>query len=354
MKKSLLALAVFGAFAGTASAQTSLTIYGIVDAGIRYRDADAGGNDSTWGLDSGMQSGSRIGFRGVEDLGGGVSAMFTLENGFNIDDGTMAQGSTTPTFSRLFGRQAFVGLQGGFGAVKLGRQYTPIRVAVESVDPFGLGLAGNAANVFNVHGERTDNTLNYTTPNFGGFSGQIAYTFGETTGFNTGRHAGASVGYANGPVNVVVAYHDQNVVSGATATAVGTTPAGDSRTALLGGTFDFGVAKLHAAYSRSRAESEVGVRTSDRDDAMLGVSAPVGPGTVLASVIRRADEAPGADADQYAIGYIHNVSKRTNFYTSYARVKNDGGATLGNNTIAPSVAAGADPSTFNIGVRHRF
>lgn len=340
MKKSLLALAVLGALTGAVSAQTNVTIYGVADAGISRID---NGATNTTALTSGNQSGSRIGFRGTEDLGGGLSAIFTLENGFSIDDGTMGQGG------RLFGRQAFVGLNGGFGSVKLGRQYNPIRTAVESIDPFGHGLAGNAANVINVHGERADNTISYATPKFGGFSGQVNYSLGEVAGSNSvGRQLGLSTGYAAGPLAIVFAYHDQNLVgTGAAATV----SAGDSKTAMLGGTFDFRVAKLHAAYARSEGETAVGVTNIDRDDTMIGVSAPIGSGTVLASYIRRNDDIGGGtrDADQWAIGYTHNLSKRTNLYTSYARIKNDAGATLG----SPS-AAGRDPSVFNVGVRHRF
>src|SRR3569833_204250 len=186
MKKTLLLLAVLGAFTGTASAQTNVTIYGLLDAGVHYRDNGADTNNKTWGVDSGQASGSRLGFRGTEDLGGGLAAIFTLESGVNVDDGTLGQGITgsanSPALTRLFGRQAFVGLSGNFGAVKFGRQYAPIRVAVESVDPFGVSGAGNAANFFNVHGERTDNTVNYSTANFGGFSGQAAYSFGDFAG----------------------------------------------------------------------------------------------------------------------------------------------------------------------------
>jgi predicted porin len=340
MKKSLIALAVLGAVAGAASAQTNVTIYGVADAGLSRID---NGRVNTTALQSGQQSGSRIGFRGTEDLGGGLQAIFTLENGFNLDDGNLGQGG------RLFGRQAFVGLQGGFGAVKLGRQYNPIRTAVENIDPFGLGLAGNAANVFNVYGERADNTLNYTSPNFGGFSAQAQYSFGEVAGSNsTGRQVGLSASYSAGPFNVILAHHDQNttgVVAGATVDT------GEANTTFLGGTFDFGVAKLHAAYARNKGETALGATNLDRDDAMIGVSAPIGAGTILASYIRRNDDIGGGtrDADQWAIGYTHALSKRTNLYTSYARIKNDAAATVGS-----PAAAGLDPSIFNIGVRHRF
>ncbi|MEC4722477.1 porin, partial [Noviherbaspirillum sp. CPCC 100848] len=100
-----------------------------------------------------------------------------------------------------------------------------------------------------------------------------------------------------------------------------------------------------------KGETALGVTNLDRDDAMLGVSAPIGAGTILASYIRRNDDIGGGtrDADQWAIGYTHALSKRTNLYTSYARIKNDAAATVGS-----PAAAGLDPSIFNVGVRHRF
>jgi predicted porin len=336
MKKSLLAFAVLAAFAGAASAQTNVTIYGVADAGITRFD---NGATTTTRLDSGIQSGSRIGFRGTEDLGGGLSAIFTLENGFNIDTGALGQGGL------MFGRQAFVGLSStSAGAIKFGRQYNPIRTVVDAVDPFGLGLAGNASNVFNVYGDRTDNTINYSTPNFGGFSGQVAYSLGEIAGSNSvGRSVGFSAGYAAGPLAVFVAYHDQNLAAAGVAN-------GDANTALLAGTYDFGVAKLHAAYARNKGESAAGATTIDRDDAMLGVSAPLGAGRILASWIRRSDDiGADRDADQIALGYTYDLSKRTNLYTSYGRTRNEAAASLGG-----ASAAGRDPSVFNVGVRHRF
>jgi len=343
MKKSLLALAILGAFTGTASAQTSLTIYGVADVGITRFD---NGAVTTNRLDSGIQSGSRLGFRGTEDLGGGLSAIFTLENGFGIDTGTLGQGG------RLFGRQAFVGLSSGFGALKFGRQNNPIRGAVEGVDPFGIGLAGNASNVFNVYGDRADNTINYSLPsNMGGLKGELAYSLGEVAGSNSiGRHLGASVGYAAGPINVVLAHHNQNLVTG-------TADAGNAKTTFLGGSWDFNVAKLHAAFAVNDGETAAGVTSVDSKDAMLGVSAPVGAGRILASFIRRSNDIAGsADADQWALGYTYDLSKRTNFYTSYARTKNDAGSSLGVGASAGGApaAAGSDPAVFNVGIRHRF
>jgi predicted porin len=336
MKKSLIAVAVLAAFVGTSFAQTNVSIYGVVDAGLSYTDNGAAANSKTLGLGSGQQSGSRLGFKGSEDLGGGLSAIFTLENGFNVDDGTQGQG-------RLFGRQAFVGLSGGFGSVKLGRQYNPIRGAAEAIDPFGLGLAGDLKRVFNVYGERADNTINYTTPNLSGFSGQFAYSFGEVAGSTSaGRQLGLSGSYANGPLFATLAYHYRDNSTDALVDK------GSAKSTLLGATYNFGVAKLHGGFAWNKGDTGVTDNVDSRDW-MLGVSAPLGSGTVLASYIQHKDKlTDDADAKQWALGYTYNLSKRTNLYTSYAKINNDANAKI------VSAVAGGSASTFNVGLRHKF
>lgn len=338
MKKTFFAIAAIVAGSAPAIAQTNVQIYGIVDAGISRSDNGVLKNTT---LDSGIQSGSRIGFRGTEDLGGGLAAVFTLENGFSADTGNLGQGG------RLFGRQAFVGLNSNFGSLKFGRQYNPIRSVVDAIDPFNLGLAGNASFVFNVYGDRTDNTVNYSTPNLGGFTGQVAYSLGEVAGSSSrGRSLGASVGYARGPMLLSLAYHDQNLV---TATSADN---GNAKTALLGGTYDFGFAKAHLAHAWNEASNAAGADTLDSRDLLVGVTLPFGPHTILGSYIRRSDELVGTrDANLFAIGYTYALSKRTNFYTSYGRVSNDPTATV---NLGSAVTAGNDPSVFNVGVRHRF
>lgn len=349
MKKSLLALAVLGAFAGIATAQTSLSIYGVADAGIRYEKGIANA-DKTWKLQSGQQSTSRLGFKGREDLGGGLSAIFTLENGFKIDDGTFSTANT------LFNRQAWVGLNGGFGSVKLGRQQTPLYNALLAVDPFGINLAGNAQGIFG-YGlyvsdplSRTDNTINYTTPNLGGLTGQVAYTFGEQPGDNSARrNAALGLSYINGPINVQFAYHDAKTVALAASVAelgLGVGPA-DLRTAFIGATYDFGVAKAHLAFADSKGE--VGAVEGKNRNWLVGATVPVGVGTVMASYVRNdvRDVAEGV-TDQFAVGYTHPLSKRTNLYTSFGYTKNDSGVDLN------AFAAGENSRLFNVGVRHSF
>ncbi len=352
MKKSLIALAILGSFAGIASAQTNVTVYGVADAGIAYtNNGDPAGH--VLSENSGMQSGSRLGFKGVEDLGGGLSASFVLENGFNIDDGSIGNGG------RLFGRQAWVGLNGAFGSVKLGRQETVLYKALLKVDPFQINLAGNAQKVFGygVYGadplSRTDNTISYASPDVNGFSGALTYSLGEQPGDNSAKRSiGAGATYANGPVNVQFAYQKSNT---AALTTQATTTLGqanaDVKTAFIGGTYDFGVAKAHLAYADTRFD--LTGRSIKDSDWLVGVSAPVGAnGTVLASYIRNdIKDLNQAKSDQYAVGYTYALSKRTDIYTSYSYLKNDDGAIL---NAYSGATGGESVRLYNVGVRHLF
>jgi predicted porin len=341
MKKTLLAAAVLAACAGTVSAQTNVTIYGLVDIGVAREDNGAPAG-AAWRLDSGIQSGSRLGFRGTENLGGGLSAIFVLENGFNTDTGALGQGG------RLFGRQSYVGLNGGFGSIRAGRQYNPIHNTLDLIDPFGTGLAGDITRGWiNNYGTRTDNTLSYTLPEMGGFNGQVLYGLGEVAGSNrTGSSLGLNAGYAQGPINVQLAHHRQTLAAAGTgATATG---AGDVKTTMLGGTYDFKIAKAHAAYAVNKGDRTGALL--DTRDMMLGVSVPVGAaGTILADYIRKNDRRiADADSSMVAVGYLYSLSKRTNLYTSYSRTENDRRASV--NAAAP----GATDTLFNVGVRHKF
>jgi len=337
MKKSLLALAVLSAVAGAASAQTNVTIYGIVDAAINRFDTNeqsaqwvmSDGNGATFDAN---KNGSRLGFKGTEDLGGGLSALFVLENGFNVDTGAMRTDG-------IFSRQAFVGLKGGFGTVKFGRQYTPMFIALDTIDPFNTGFAGNMAYVFNPSGLRTSNTINFSMA-AAGLNAEIAYTLGEqATGNSDARQIGLGLGYANGPINVQFAYHNANENPSSN---------GDTKTMLLGGTFDLGVAKLHAGFQTDKTDLVGTVNDTKDRNVMLGVSAPVGAGNVMASWNRGDNRLAASNADvtdQYAIGYVHNLSKRTNVYTSFGYSKEEGGRTGGGDLKS---------NLFNVGVQHKF
>jgi predicted porin len=364
MKKSVLVLAVLGAFTSAASAQSSVTIYGVVDAGLVAERGGAAG--SVTKLTSGVASGSRLGFKGTEDLGGGLAASFVLENGFQVDTGAQGQGA-------LFGRQAFVGLGGSsFGTVTLGRQYTPQYLTLAFADPFVTGLAGDAANIMPNTGNaasRMDNTIKYASPNLSGFTGELAYGFGEVGGeTRAGRQIGASVGYAGGPFAVRLGYHNRNNATAANQ------PGNNAKNTLLAATYNFEVVKLHVAYGVDKGTNSSIVRganpaatpptpnpygtsilprhSTDSTDVLLGVTVPMGAHTVLASYIRKNDKTVfNQDADQWAIGYRYALSKRTDLYTAYARIKNKNGAGY---TVGSAIEAGSGDKAFNLGVRHTF
>ena len=324
MKKSLLALAVLGAFAGAASAQSNVTIYGVVDIGLTRLSSDV--TNTRVGLDSGIQSGSRLGFKGKEDLGGGLSAEFQLENGFAADTGALGQGG------RIFGRQAFVGLSGGFGSVKFGRQYMPIFGAVDTIDPFGTGMAGDASvflggNIFNNIDVRTSNAIDYSIST-GGFTGELIYGLGEVAGnASANRQIGFGLGYANGPINVQLAYHNVKDATGN----------GEAKATFLGGTYNFGPATAHLAFDSEKTDTAT-TTTIDARNWLVGVTAPIGgAGSLFADYIRHDDRtAANVDMNQTAIGYTHALSKRTNIHTSYSRIN----------------VAGIN--MFEVGIRHKF
>lgn len=339
MKKSLYAFAVLSSFAAAASAQPSVTVYGVLDAGLTR---ESGASGSITKLATGVQSGNRLGFKGSEELGNGLKANFQLESGFNVDTGTGRQGA-------LFGRQAYVGLSGNFGAVNLGHQYNPIYDSLDSIDPFGLGLPGQTVNLMNQGNIRTDNAITYSSVPMRGFSFNGLYGTAEKPGnASANRTLGASANYSNGPVFATLAYDKVNNDSSNPASA-------GHKLMLLGGTYNFGPVLAHVG-----VETEKGVGASDADfrSIMVGASIPAGPGSIIASVINKTDlSKANRGAKQVGIGYIYSLSKRSNLYTSYARIHNDDAASyvVGDASSGGSaVGLGESSSAFTVGLRHKF
>ncbi|MES2106845.1 MAG: porin [Pseudomonadota bacterium] len=335
MKKSLLAVALLGAFSGAAFAQSSVTVYGIVDAGIS-RDDNGGPAGAKLGQDSGLQSGSRLGFKGTEDLGGGLKANFVLESGIKEDTGTYDQGGLA------FGRQAYVGLSGDFGAVNLGRQKSVTYSIGEAVDPFAIGLAGDMNRLFKTS-TRRDNAVTYTTTNLSGFVGSAQYAFGEVAGNNTAnRTVGVSGTYSAGPLFAALAYEKVNDANGND--AVG------GKKVFVGGTYNFDVVKAHAAYETIKGSvSATNLTETEQRLWMIGATVPFGASAFLIDYTRLKDQnVSNADANQIALGYTYALSKRTNLYTSYSRTAND-------SKVAYNAGAnGATDKFFNFGIRHAF
>ena len=328
MKKVLFTLFALGASC-TALAQSSVTIYGVADAGLVV-DKNAAGDRLTR-VASGVASGSRLGFKGKEDLGGGLSALFVLESGFNIDTGTSGQGGL------LFGRQAYVGLSGKGGTVTLGRQYSPYYLALRDVaDPFVIGLAGTASNIMATN-IRVDNMAQYTTPTWNKLSADLAYGFGEVAGDNAkNRSMGGAVHYIDGPLNVTLTHHRQeNLV------------AKQTRNTLLATRYDFGVLQGNFGYADNRAFDD-----SKSNDILVGFSAPFGATKLVASYIRHNDKSiANRDAQQWAIGAFYALSKRSDPYTGYGHISNKNGATY---KVGNATDDGTGNSGFNLGMRHTF
>jgi GBP family porin len=368
MKKNLTAMALLGAFTSLAQAQSAVTIYGIVDAGIVRESGGVAGTVTN--VSSGVGSASRIGFRGTEDLGQGWSANFVLETGARIDTG---QADVTGS---LFNRQAYVGLKSNsFGALSIGRQYTPYYLALSTVaDPFAASYAGSAKNLFPTSGAntRTSNTLYYVSPKVAGaIVAELAYAFGEQPGSNAaGRQIGIGLGYSAGKLNARLAHNHRNNDLTAAAGALQSPPVPAAerdigRNTLLAANYDFGVLKAFAGFGVNKGTNSAalpnnsnpfgGVRPSastDSHDALIGATIPWGANQILVSFIAKDDRsALNQDARQWALGLSHALSKRTNLYTAYGKISNRRGAgyTVGNNTDV-----GSGDQAFNLGVRHSF
>ena len=353
MKKSLIALAVL-ATAGVASAQSSVTLFGIVDATISHGRGSI--SDKTQLTNSGYNS-SRLGFRGTEDLGGGMSASFWLEAGMSNDDGQGAATNSNNQASGVgaavagrqgltFNRRSTVSLAGGWGEVRLGRDYTPQFWNLTVFDPFGTNGVGTTQTlnsiITGVTAVRASNSIGYFLPgNLGGFYGQAQFYLGENnTGPATdkdGRGLGVRVGFAQGPFNVALALSRTNY------------DAGDVQQNNIAGQWDFGMAKLMGEFSFDKNNA----LNAKGKGGLIGALVPVGAGEVRAAVSRyKVDVAGDPTTTKLALGYVHNLSKRTALYATVARVKNKGGASQ---SLGGSVTGvNASSTGYDFGVRHSF
>lgn len=343
MKKTLIALAVLASASGVAMAQSSVTMFGVVDVGVGY----VKGDQSVSGLTQSGNSSSRLGFRGVEDLGGGLKAGFWLEGAVSPDVGTGAGGGATgPGFE--FKRRSTISLMGNFGEIRMGRELTAGYSKPSSYDPFGqVGLG--AFNAWS--GSRVSNAVSYNTPAMGGLFATVHYGFGEQAASTAaGSYFGLAGGYDNGPLSVTLAADQlKSTVVGADAT----------KTWSLGASYDLGVIKPAFIY---HAEKTGAVK---QNNYMLALTAPVGPGKLIGSYARYDLKNSNQDSDGLSIGYVYDLSKRTAVYGTYAYMKNKDGASRNLNGVTGSFSGvtaanqgafvnGENVNGFQIGVRHNF
>jgi len=360
MKKSLLALAALTAFAGVASAQSSVTLFGVVD--LAARNVKNGSAGSIKSLTSGNNATSRIGFRGVEDLGGGLRGGFWLEadvfpdtglNASTAQSNVVAGGSTTTQVSQFFNRRATVSLMGGFGEIRLGRDYTSSFWNYTIFDPFGfIGVGANSPMLSTLGSGaqtqvRANNMIAYFLPAMGGLYGQAQVAAGE--GVTGNKYVGGRLGYAAGPVNIAGAF-GKTYKTG--------TMIDDFTDANVGASFNMGFMTLMALASKRDYANR------DQKTYQIGATVPVGAGSFKASFIKSSGtfEAPlvnSLDATKVSVGYVYDLSKRTALYTHASRLNNDGNGTNGALFAIPAgpttgFARGQNSTGYEFGVRHSF
>ncbi|MEO8387870.1 MAG: porin [Polaromonas sp.] len=364
MKKTLIALAALAATAGVAHAQSSVTLYGVADAfiGQNVTKVSTGGTEtklSQGKIDGSGLSSSRWGMRGSEDLGGGLAAVFTLESGFDISTGALANngGSASSTASVLFGRVASVGLKGSFGEVRLGRQYTAydsLRGATNNT--YDSNTFAQTGTVWGTgiqdYSNRTNNSVRYDSPSFGGFSGAVVYGFGEdkTATASASNSTSVHLKYANGPLLVGYGYQREKETVGSTmflgatgGAAVGT-PAvvADSRKYnLLGASYDFGVVKLVGSYNTAKNN------TLKDKEYQIGLSVPFGAASVAMGYERAKSEGAGSTnkGHGYSLLGTYDLSKRTTLYAGYINTKVESGTNASTTSKRTLLATG---------IRHTF
>ncbi|MCX7249763.1 MAG: porin [Burkholderiales bacterium] len=351
MKRSLIALAAL-AVVSAASAQSSVTIFGVVDATVAIGNGDT--SNKTQLTNSGYNS-SRLGFRGVEDLGGGLKAKFWLEAGVMNDNGAGAatnvnnQGAggalagMNGSQGLTFNRSSWVSVEGSMGEIRLGRDYTPQFWSFTVYDPFGTNGVGTTQALNSSAGGvtivRASNSLAWKSPSYSGFGIWAQTYFGE--------NASSAASQAGDGSAIRVSY-DQGPLSLAFAVSKTTTGAGTDVTSTnVAGSYNMGVAQLMAFWNK---DENTGAK--DVTGYTIGALVPVAPAGTVRVSFSNSDNGNGAKTDKFALGYVHDLSKRTALYGTFASLSNSGGAAQALNGAA--TPANGSSTGFDIGVRHAF
>lgn len=343
MKRQLLALAVLTVATGAMAQSSSVTIFGVADVSVAHLST-SGKNVS--GLANGGNSSSRLGFRGVEELGAGLKAGFWLEGGLTVDDGNAA--------GFKFDRRSTISLSGDFGELRLGRDKTPAYQNLETFHAFGdsgMGainghslISGSAAGTpEGSNPKRVSNSVSYLLPKLSGIYGQATHSFGEQADNSSlSSNTGLRLGYAAGALNMAAAY---GVARGGTA-ASGL----DYKTFNLGASYQLGTftPMLLIASDRGNAKRV--------DLYSVGLKMDLGTGELRAAYTMYKDKKQNdADSQRLALGYGYKLSKRTEIYATVAHISNDDKAArkLGS-SLSPTPNVGKNLTGYEIGLRHNF
>lgn len=328
MKKSLIALAVLGSVAGMAQAQSSVTMYGLVDvwAGRVKGEIPGVGSASVTALESGGLATSRWGVQGSEDLGGGLKAIFKLEQGFDASNGTAVANTA-------FNRQSWVGLEGGFGTVQFGNVWS----AFDDVFYIGNSIFDAVAfspayQVMSVaaYNDKPRNALRYTSPNFGGFSAAVSHGLDENAAVKRDQ-TDFNLQYAAGPLTAAFAYQLQNDAAG-----VGQ----DAKFTYFTAAYDLGVAVLKGGVGQTR-----NVYATKTNDWQIGADFPLSSALSLSTGYASSKDKDGTDTKRtgYSVGALYSLSKRTSTYAAFTKAKEEvAGTTAFKGTV------------FGAGIQHKF
>ena len=376
MQKKIIALAIAGLASTAAFAQSNVTIYGIADMGFGVRQGNSGGVNGVKEKNefaSGMSAGSRIGFKGVEDLGNGLKALFEVEYGISLDStaGTSAVLGNNNTAAAWNNRHSYVGLTGGFGTVVTGR-LDGVRYGVfNTYDPFAGGGVGNFTQM-TYQVDRANNAIAYISPNFAGFGVVLAYSTsinGQETTANNGGANGLVVNFGDQSLQTIMLTYDNGPISARLDYEQAPFPGfGFSKSQVMtgAGSYDFGVVKVSALIDQIK-NSDLGLKQVSW---MVGAKAPIGKFVARAMVgqVRGKDDkvdlpfdvsgttpsAGGGKSTKWGLGADYLLSKRTALYADYGQIHNASDANRQINWAANSNGIGVGTIGFDFAMRHSF
>ena len=339
MNKNLLALAVLALLSGAAAAQSAVVLYGNVDLGLLTQNHSPAGGSST-SIANGGISPSIWGFRGSEDLGGGLKAHFNLTSFIKVDTGTQGR-FTGDTF---FSRDANVSLSGGFGSVLLGRWMAPNFLPSVVGNPLGdsftfsplilhkdVPLNGTGWRSMTPADTGWSNQIVYSTPDIGGFKANLQYQFGEQAGKSGKNNVGVNFFYFGGPLTLTGFYENADINN-----PVNTLLANNQKYWMLLGAYDFGMVKPYLSYGEKKIDDTASTKGKTYQ---VGASAPLGNGKLLAEWVKTEWSTPDVSRKTFTLGYDYNLSKRTDVYAMYMNDK---------------ITSQTNGNSFGVGIRHRF